>query len=91
MKKLIYSQEDLDLILCLKLEEKDKEIERLKEVIQKNDKDIDNLCKNQKKEIQRLNKGYNELEKYFTKPNKFIERPERMKILDKIKELKEGK
>ena len=29
MKKLIYSQEDLDLILSLKLEEKDKEIERL--------------------------------------------------------------
>lgn len=31
------------------------------------------------------------LEKYFTKPNKFIERPERMKILDKLKALKEDK
>ena len=41
------------------------------------------------KEIERLKNGYCELEKYFTKPNKFIERPERMKILDKLKELKE--
>lgn len=29
MKKLIYSQEDLDLVLSLETEEKDKEIERL--------------------------------------------------------------
>ena len=29
MKKLIYSKEDLDLILSLEIEEKDKEIERL--------------------------------------------------------------
>ena len=43
------------------------------------------------KEIERLKKGYCELEKYFAKPNKFIERPERIKILDRIKELKEGK
>lgn len=41
-----------------------------------------------KKEIERLKNGYCELEKYFAKPNKFIERPERMKILDKLKELK---
>ena len=33
MKKLIYSQEDLDLILTLELEEKDKEIERLNNII----------------------------------------------------------
>lgn len=38
-----------------------KEIERLKEVIQKNDKEIDNLCNNQKKEIERLKNGYCEL------------------------------
>ena len=31
MKELIYSQEDLDLILSLETEEKDKEIERLKQ------------------------------------------------------------
>lgn len=29
MKKLIYSKEDLDLILSLEIEEKDKELERL--------------------------------------------------------------
>lgn len=29
MKKLIYSQEDLDLVLSLETEEKDKEIEKL--------------------------------------------------------------
>lgn len=33
MKKLIYSKEDLDLILTLELEEKDKEIERLNNII----------------------------------------------------------
>ena len=33
MKKLIYSQEDLDLILSLENEEKDKEIERLNNII----------------------------------------------------------
>ena len=33
MKKLIYSKEDLDLILSLELEEKDKEIERLNNII----------------------------------------------------------
>ena len=33
MKKLIYSIEDLDLILTLELEEKDKEIERLNNII----------------------------------------------------------
>ncbi len=33
MKKLIYSKEDLDLILALELEEKDKEIERLNNII----------------------------------------------------------
>jgi hypothetical protein len=40
-------------------------------------------------EIDRLNNIISELEKYFAKPNKFIERPERMKILNKLKELKE--
>lgn len=35
MKTLIYSQEDLDLILSLKTEEKDKEIERLKNELAK--------------------------------------------------------
>ena len=34
MKKLIYSQEDLDLILSLETEEKDKEIERLNDIIE---------------------------------------------------------
>lgn len=33
MKKLIYSKEDLDLILSLENEEKDKEIERLNNII----------------------------------------------------------
>ena len=33
MKKLIYSKEDLDLILSIELEEKDKEIERLNNII----------------------------------------------------------
>ena len=33
MKKLIYSQEDLDLILSLEIQEKDKEIERLNNII----------------------------------------------------------
>lgn len=33
MKKLIYSQEDLDLVLSLETEEKDKEIERLNNII----------------------------------------------------------
>ena len=45
MKKLIYSKEDLDLILSLENEEKDKEIERL-----------NNIIKNTIKEIERLNK-----------------------------------
>lgn len=44
-----------------------------------------------KRENERLNNVINELEKYFAKPNKFIERTERIKILDKLKELKEGK
>lgn len=35
MKKLIYSKEDLDLILTLELEEKNKEIERLNNIIEK--------------------------------------------------------
>lgn len=33
MKKLIYSKEDLDLILTLELEKKDEEIERLHSII----------------------------------------------------------
>ena len=33
MKKLIYSKEDLDLILTLELEEKEEEIERLNNII----------------------------------------------------------
>ena len=33
MKKLIYSQEDLDLILSIETEEKDEEIERLNNII----------------------------------------------------------
>lgn len=33
MKKLIYSKEDLDLILALELEEKEEEIERLTNII----------------------------------------------------------
>ena len=54
MKKLIYSKEDLDLILTLELEEKDKEIERLNNIIKEvreelidlfgtDDKDINNI------------------------------------------------
>lgn len=50
MKKLIYSQEDLDLILSLETQEKDKEIERLnniidkaKEYIKKETENINNL------------------------------------------------
>ena len=42
MKKLIYSKEDLDLILTLELEEKDKEIERLNNIINELEKYIGN-------------------------------------------------
>lgn len=54
------------------------------------DEAVKNLLLKDKK-IERLNNIIDELEKYFAKPNKFIERPERMKILDKLKKLKEGK
>ena len=40
MKKLIYSQEDLDLVLSLETEEKDKEIERLNNIINKLEKEL---------------------------------------------------
>ena len=40
MKILIYSQEDLDLILSLKTEEKDKQIERLNNIINELEKYI---------------------------------------------------
>ena len=40
MKKLIYSQEDLDLILSLEIQEKDKEIERLNNIINEIEKYI---------------------------------------------------
>lgn len=40
MKKLIYSKEDLDLILSLEIEEKDKEIEKLNNIINELEKYI---------------------------------------------------
>lgn len=43
MKKLIYSKEDLDLILSLENEEKDKEIERLNNIIEKINKSLNTL------------------------------------------------
>lgn len=74
------------------------EIERLKEVIQKNDKEIDNLCKNQKKEIERLNNIIDELEKYIKDTKKYsnmiymdMDFIKVEDILNKLKELKEGK
>ena len=46
MKELIYSQEDLDLILSLETEEKDKEIERLNNIINEIRKDIEDIESN---------------------------------------------
>ena len=45
MKKLIYSKEDLDLILTLELEERDKEIERLNNIINELEKYIEESYK----------------------------------------------
>ena len=59
MKTLIYSQEDLDLILSLKTEEKDKEIERLKNELAK----IPKAKMEYDLEIEQLNNIINELEK----------------------------
>jgi hypothetical protein len=47
LKKLIYSKEDLDLILSIEIEEKDKEIERLNNIINELEwKPIDEYFKN---------------------------------------------
>ena len=81
------------------IKEKDKEIERLKEVIQRNDKEIDNLCKNQKKEIERLNNIINELEKWCDIQFQIYKDLDKvqdsriscqyLRMKDKLKELKE--
>ena len=81
MKKLIYSQEDLDLILSLENENKDKEIERLK----KSEKEaLDTLESatyeniDLTNEVDRLNNIINEaieyIEKYiYIQPNEYGE------------------
>ena len=71
MKRLIYSKEDLDLILCLELEKKDeeiedmqKEIERLK-IIEEKYKDSQLYIHDFKDEIERLNNIINGMEEFF--------------------------
>ena len=67
MKKLIYSQEDLDLVLSLELQQKEDEIERLNKELNETAKylttDTLDYIKEKNKEIERLNNIINELEK----------------------------
>lgn len=76
MKVLIYSKEDLDLILNLEIDKKDKEIERLNNII--------NELEKWAKEHNGNNRdiyGYETEEKILDLED----------FLDKLKELKEGK
>ena len=94
MKKLIYSKEDLNLILTLKLEEKDKEIERLNKGYCEFKKECGEYAKcsreEQIKEIERLNNIINELEEYTQDllENGTWSKCGAHKILNKLQELK---
>lgn len=69
----------------------EKEIERLKEVINTMDKEIDDLCKNQKKEIERLNNKLKDiksqldyLETYSSKEDVFEDMKRRLDRIESI-------
>ena len=96
MKKLIYSKEDLNLILTLKLEEKDKEIERLNKGYCEFKKECGEYAKcsreEQIKEIERLNNIINKKEQFLGDNIKRLEREvvKRDNIINELeKELKE--
>lgn len=80
MKKLIYSQEDLDLILSIATQEKDEEIEKLNNIINELEKDL----------IEYFKKEYpdRKLEDYNLKNCTY---DYALVLLGKLQELKEGK
>ena len=80
MKKLIYSQEDLDLILSIATQKKDEEIERLNNIIDELEKDIEEYFKKEYPD--------RKLENYNLKNCTY---DYALVILGKLKELKEGK
>ena len=68
MKKLIYSQEDLDLVLSLETEEKDKEIERLNKenkILRENAEHNDKVVDKVNWENKRLNNIINEFDNWL--------------------------
>ena len=77
MKKLIYSQEDLNLILSVEMQEKDEEIERLNNIINKLEKWCNECIDNQI--IARENGDTTISDTFFEI------------VLDKLKALKENK
>lgn len=87
MKKLIYSQEDLDLILSLEMQTKDEEIEKLNEIIkpkQWDQKYIETLFSKSSKEevlkaytykceqLEKLHEEYNKKEIEAMKTNNIV-------------------
>ena len=75
MKKLIYSQEDIDLILSIEMQEKDEEIERLNNIINELEKWLTD------DENSKIYYNYENKYEYIYVDD----------LLDKLKELKEGK
>jgi len=84
VKKLIYSKEDLDLILSLEIEEKDKEIESLKQINKEHQKINGEL----RVENEKLNNIINELEKYLIEQVEKSYSNDYDDVLDKLQELK---
>ena len=80
MKKLIYSKEDLDLILSVEIQEKNEQIERLNNIIKELEKDIEEYFKKEYPD--------RKLEDYNLKNCTY---DYALVILGKLKELKEGK
>lgn len=91
MKKLIYSKEDLDLILTLELEEKDKEIEILNKELKQEKKDFkeaNDKCFELISENKRLNNIINEFEKYLIEEIEYYKK--RIKFYKNNKDLRSG-
>ena len=80
MKKLIYSQEDLNLILSVEMQEKDVEIDRLNNIINELEKWLEDNLGNC-----RTNQNYTSNQIYNLKEDAYY------RCLNRLKELKEDK